>query len=1177
MDFRILGPLEVLDDGQQVVLGGSRQRALLALLVIHANETLATERLIDELWGERPPATAAKTLQVHISRLRKTLGTTRTGPESVMLVTREPGYELRVDPESIDSHRFERLITDGRRALVARHPERAVSLLGEALSLWRGPPLAEFAYERFASGEAGRLDELRVGAVEELIEAKLALGRHAEVVGELEQLIREHPYRERLRSQLMLAFYRCDRQADALQAYQDARGTLVEELGIEPGQRLRELERAILAQDPDLSIPDHAEDAAPVESPEEASAAVFVGRERELAELIGGLGDAVAGHGRLFVLIGEPGVGKSRLAEELARRARGRGARLLIGRCWEAGGAPAFWPWVQLLRSYLSASDRSDLVSELGSGAAEIAPILPELHELIPGLPQPTAPEPEGARFRLFHATVELLRRASAERPLVLILDDLHAADTPSLLMVQFLARELGSMHVLVVAAMRDVDPVPGEPLTAMLAEVARELVTHRISLGGLSERDVAEYVQLTAPDIASAELAAELHAETEGNPLFVTETVRLLLLEGLRPGPGGAVGLVIPQSVRDVISRRLSHLSAACNEMLALASVLGREFVLEVLGRVGEVSVDELLEALGEAMSARVIGEVPGVADRLRFAHVVIRDTLYERLTPVRRVRLHRLAVAALEGLYGEDAGAHLAELALHSIASREFEKAVRYAWRAADRALALLAYEEAARLYQTALEALEALELAGVADEKSRGELLLSLGEAHGRAGDTPAAKAVFIDAADVARRLGLSHELARAAVGYGGRTAWVRAAGDRRLIPLLEEGLDAISETDVELRARLLARLAGALRDEPSRKRRDRLSREAIELARRSGNPAALAYALDGRAEVILAPDTVAECLALGNELCEVAERIGDKERMVHGHMDRFVVQVLLGDIRGARADLAAMNQIADELRQPVQLWQARIAQAMLALGLGGLSTGRELVAEALELGERPHPEMAIPAHRVQWYTLCELTGEPEKADLAIRDLVADYPNRPVFRCVLTHLHTQLGRTDEARHELDELARDQFSALPFDQEWLYGMSLLAETAATLRHTDVASALYPLLKPWEGLNSADHPEAMRGSISRHLGLLSALLERLEQASAHYDAALSMNTKMGARPWLAHTQNDYAQTLLARRAPGDSKRADQLRDAARTTYRELGMNIHAARISSPAREITTT
>jgi tetratricopeptide (TPR) repeat protein len=857
----------------------------------------------------------------------------------------------------------------------------------------------------------------------------------------------------------------------------------------------------------------------------------------------------------------------------LARHARAHGAKLLIGRCWEAGGAPAFWPWVQSLRSYVRTSDRDDLVSQLGSGAADIATILPELYDLIPALPSQAVPESEGSRFRLFHATAEFLRRASQARPLVLALDDLHAADTPSLLMLQFIARELGSMHVVAIAAIRDVDPIPGEPLTATLAEVAREPVTRRVSLRGLSEHDVAEYLQLTAAQIASAELAAKLHAETEGNPLYVSETVRLLSIEGLRYEPSGAVRLVIPQSVRDVIARRLAHLSADCNRILTLASVLGREFDLEPLARVADVPVEVLLDTLDQAMAARVIGEIPGAAGRLRFAHVVIRDTLYEGLTPARRVQLHRLALDALAALYGQDPGVHLAELAHHAIAARDFDKALSYAWRAGDRALTLLAYEEAARLYQTALDALEFAD----GDEKSRCELLLSLGEAQGRVGNTPPAKAAFTDAADIARRLGLSRELGQAAVGYGGRTAWVRVSGDSRLVPLLEEGLDAIGEGDVELRARLLARLAGALRDEPSRDRRDRLSREAVELARRSGSSAALAYALDGRAEVILAPDTIAECLTLGNELHEIAQRIGDRERMVHGHMDRFVVQVLLGDIPGAQTDLAAMKQIAGELQQPVQLWQSRIAQAMLALGLGMIPEAEKLVAEALALGERPHPEMAIPAHRVQWCTLCELRGEPEKAESPIRDLVANYPSRPVFRCVLAHLQAQLGRATVAREELGELARAQFSALPFDQEWLFGMGLLAETVALVRDGDAAIVLYQLLKPWQGLNAADHPEGMRGSISRHLGLLAAMLERMDEAAEHYEAALAMNTKMGARPWLAHTQNDYAQMLLTRGAPGDRERADQLRDAAHSTYRALGISTSVTGISAPRRKISTS
>ena len=254
MDFRILGPLEVLDEDQPISLGGSKRRAVLALLLLHANETVGADRLIDELWGEQPPATAGKTLQVHVSRLRKEL----TGD---VLVTRGSGYELVLDPEDLDAHRFEARFGEGRSELADGRPEHALAALEDALSLWRGPALADLAYEPFAQPEVARLEDLRAAANEQLIEAKLALGRQAEVIAPLETLIEEHPYRERLRAQLMLALYRADRQADALQAYQNARTRLVEELGIEPGERLRELERAILAQDPALAQPA----AAPIE------------------------------------------------------------------------------------------------------------------------------------------------------------------------------------------------------------------------------------------------------------------------------------------------------------------------------------------------------------------------------------------------------------------------------------------------------------------------------------------------------------------------------------------------------------------------------------------------------------------------------------------------------------------------------------------------------------------------------------------------------------------------------------------------------------------------------------------------------------------------------------------------------------------------------------------------
>jgi DNA-binding SARP family transcriptional activator len=244
MDFRILGPIEALDDGERVALGGAKRRAVLALLLLHANETLTTDRLVDELWGERQPASAAKTVQVHISRLRRVLAEAGAAD---LLVTRQNGYELVVDPERIDARRFERLVSQGRSELSAGDPRAALEVLERAISLWRGPPLADLAYEPFVQGEAARLEDLRLGALEQLVEAKLGAGRHLEVIGLLEALVDEHPYREHLWAQLMLALYRADRQADALQAYQDARSKLVEELGIEPGERLRALEAAVLA------------------------------------------------------------------------------------------------------------------------------------------------------------------------------------------------------------------------------------------------------------------------------------------------------------------------------------------------------------------------------------------------------------------------------------------------------------------------------------------------------------------------------------------------------------------------------------------------------------------------------------------------------------------------------------------------------------------------------------------------------------------------------------------------------------------------------------------------------------------------------------------------------------------------------------------------------------------
>ena len=459
----------------------------------------------------------------------------------------------------------------------------------------------------------------------------------------------------------------------------------------------------------------------------------------------------------------------------------------------------------------------------------------------------------------------------------------------------------------------------------------------------------------------------------------------------------------------------------------------------------------------------------------------------------------------------------------------------------------------------------------MSGARDERTRCELLLSIAEAESRAGNTAAAKRTLLEAAAVARERGLARELARAAAEYGGRIVYARAGHDEWVLPLLEEALAVLPEDDVELRAHLLARLAAALRDEPSRARRDAVSREALELARRSGDPAVLAYVLDGHAIAILAPDTVAEVHDTGAELIEVAERIGDRERVVHGHIHRMSAQLLVGDVDEAEAGLDAASRVADELRQPAHLWDVAGARAMLALAAGRLREADELVEQARAIGERVQPEMAVPVYRLQRYTHCDFVGGLEEIAPAIRELAAGPSTRLVFRCVLSHLDARLGRLDEAKRMFDDLVADDCAALPVDAEWLFGMSLLAEICWILGDAASATVLHRLLAPWSELNVVDTCEGIRGSVARYLGLLASMSGELVQAERHFEDALAMNTRMAARPWLAHTERDYARMLRSRDRPGDRERARELAGAACATYRELGMEPDAASASAPA------
>jgi ABC-type branched-subunit amino acid transport system substrate-binding protein/tetratricopeptide (TPR) repeat protein/streptogramin lyase len=891
----------------------------------------------------------------------------------------------------------------------------------------------------------------------------------------------------------------------------------------------------------------------------------FVGRERELGELLRGLEAASSGRGGLFLISGEPGIGKSRLTDELAARAREGGAAVLVGRCWEAGGAPPFWPWIQALRARVRARDPELLRAELGLGASDLAQIVPELHELLPDLPDPPALDADAARFRLFDAAASFLRTTAREQPLLLVLDDLHAADEPSLLLLRFVARELEASRLLVLGAYREVDPTLAEPLAATLTELAREPVTRTLALTGLAAPDIGRFIELSTSYTPPTSLVEGVYAETEGNPLFVGEIVRLLVAEGRLDGAEDS-RLPIPPTIREVIRRRLRHVSGECYRFLTFASVLGREFELEPLATVAGVEREPLLGLLEEGVVEHVVSRVPGTDSRLRFAHVLIRDALYHGLPPDRRTALHAEFGTALERLYGAEVEGHLAELAHHFIHAGSVgrARALGYAVRAARQAMDQLAYEEAVRLYHVALEALD---LDG-GDPSVRCELLLALGDAEEASGQAVDSKETFVHAAEIARSSETPEQLARAALGYGGRFTWLRpAANDTRLIPLLEEALQALADGDPIPRARLLVRLAAALRNDPSSERRDALSREAVALARSINDPLTLFHALLGQRMVRLGPENIREHLEIAHEIVEVADETGDPERRADARLMRSDGYLIVGDVGSAREDVNAAARLAAEARRPSAHWHVLVHRCFLALLDGRFRDAEAMVHEMKEVGERAQvSDTASSAATEEFALRWHLGGVGETAH-ELERLSLQFPVRPFFRCLLAVVQLELGNHDRARRELDALAPDDFNALPRDPEWILALCLLAEVATALSDIDRTATLYRLLEPYGDLVVVNPHEFPIGSAARTLGLAATALGRFELAERHFRHAAAMNEQIHSRPWIARTQYDNARMLLARGAPGDDDQARELLDSASTTCRELGMDPLAAKV----------
>ena len=900
----------------------------------------------------------------------------------------------------------------------------------------------------------------------------------------------------------------------------------------------------------------------------------FVGRAEELGGLKAGVDEALSGRGNLRLLVGEPGIGKTRTAEELATYAKLRGAQVLMGKCYEGAGAPPYWPWVQVVRAYVQEQPPAQLRSDMGPGAADIAQVVSDVGAALPDLEPPPKLDPEQAQFRLFDSVTTFLKNVSVRDPLVLILDDLHWADKPSLLLLQFLVRELGGTRIAILGTYRDVELDRTHPLADVLANLRRERLYQRVLLRGLSAGEVRGMLENMARQEVGepgVRLAEAIHRETEGNPFFVEEVIlHLAETEAIyRDEQGQWVTrtanpeeLGIPEGVREVVGRRLSRLSDACNTMLGIAAVIGRDFDLAAVQRASDLDGDALYAALEEAENAGIIAEQREQReqrDRYRFSHALLKETLYEELSTPVRVRLHRRVGETLERVHADSIEAHLPELAYHftegAQAGGDLEKAIDYAVRAAERAKGQVAYEEAAAHYKRALQALE---LQQPLDEARQAGFLLAQGEALGIAGDQQRAEEALLRCTDVARGIGAGTVFAKAAVLFAQHRQTFGVA-DEQGVALLEEGLALLPATDSVERVMLLNLCSTRYRWSRDTARTLRAHTDAKAMAGRLGDPQARYSAL--RAGLLFTERPPVDKIGDAESMFDLGSAAAQPLWQDWGLFMRNLYAVEAGDLETAGDVLARLRTLAESTRLPHTWWHVGLIDTQLAQLAGRFDEAERLNGSTLEIGRQLVETNALQYAAVVRVTVEWLKGRfGDRVDM-IESLMEGYEEVPAYISMHARALLAAGREDDARAQYERLAAEDFIGWPFDIATLCAWVWLSETAILLQDMPRAQVLYDLLSPYAdqvlmvGLNNV-----CWGSTALWAGKLAAALGRTDEAEAHYVAALEMNEHLGARPFVALTQADYARMLLDRGRPEDRGRAMELANGAAGTAQEIGM-----------------
>ncbi len=894
----------------------------------------------------------------------------------------------------------------------------------------------------------------------------------------------------------------------------------------------------------------------------EMPASGYVGREQERTTLTRLWWEASDGSLRLALIAGEAGVGKTRLSTHLAMQVHAQEATVLYGRCDEDLGVP-FQPWVQALEHLVKAAPQVILDWHVESHGGDLSRLVPALFDRVPGCPAPREGDPETARYLLYASAAGLLEGMSEQGPLLLILDDLHWADAPTLSLLRHVVRSSTDASVMVVGTYRDSDLSHDHPLATLLADLRREPSVSRLKLSGLEPEDVLALMEATAGHGLGEDgerLSQEITREAAGNPFFAVELLRHLRESGaIREEDGGRWELVgelaelgLPQSVREVIARRVTRLGPEARTALSAAAVIGREFEFDLLLSVLDMTEAELLDLLEVATAAALLKEDGPRAGRFAFSHALVEYALYEDLGVTRRARLHRRVAEALERRWDEDPGERLGELAGHwcaAVIGTDSTKARSFSRLAGQHALEQLAPGEAVRWYGRALELHE--HVAG--EHSARCDVLIGLGEAQRQIGD-PSFRRTLLDAAALARELDDIDRLCRAVLANN--RGWASSFGgvDDERVESLEVAIGALAREDPR-RARLLSLLACELEFAGEPKRCREVAAEAIGIARSSGDPLTLAHTIADAAAAIVAPHTLAERGRMSDELVELAARLDDPRLSSRAAARRMMIGLESGERARAEAGLMTIRELAATVPEPfiAHLWL--LLEFGWALLEGDLADAERLALRAHEVGTsagQPDAAIFLGAHLFHIRYFQGRAGE--LLDQVTR--LGDQEDLSGFRAGAAALAmVQSGRQDEAR---DLLLAEDLARIPIDEAWSLIMMLWTDVCSSLQAIEQAGELYELLAPFQRQLAVSGAHVY-GSIDWALGSLAAVRADFSAADAHFSTASEIETRLGAPLLLARTNTQWARSLIGRGQLGDLERAHAMLVRARRTSRALG------------------